>query len=47
MESYGFTPRPRNAKKRRGEGLYDDYLDGDDIGCDDAEEEIEQEDEDE
>ncbi len=43
MNSYGFTPNPRNSKKRRGEGSVGDVSEGyhseyDDVGDEDEEE---------
>ena len=46
METYGLTARPRNAKRRRGAGLDDNYHDREGNLSDDADKEFAQEDDD-
>ena len=46
METYGLTARPRNAKRRRGAGMDDNYHDREGNLSDDTDEEFAQEDED-
>ena len=41
METYGLTPRQRNAKKRKGALLDDSYHDREDNWYDDADEDFE------